>query len=75
MSTNIHWEPADRKKNRVGDLQLKSVLRKRYGLHERQIISGEDLYYLHGLRDAGVVGAEELIEAIGKYGRIVISDE
>ena len=72
MSMGLYWRP---EKNSTGELpdELKRILQKRYGnpllgYH----LDDCDLSYLIGLRDAGVKGAQELINAIEKHGRIQI---
>ena len=71
MSTNLYWEPADRK---MKDLpaSLKFALRKRYGGTVNETMTDRDIPYLEGLRDAGVEGAQALIEAIEKHEAISV---
>lgn len=67
MSANLMWEPANRKAHSLPDA-LKFVLRDKMGISgERTPMGRDQLNYLSGLRDAGVDGAQTLIEAIDKY--------
>lgn len=73
MSSSLEWEPRNRERESLPD-ELKFVLRKRYGEPVSSIIDDSDLAYLAGLRDAGIEGAEDLIEAINKYGEIHVKE-
>ena len=70
MSANLKWEPAKRE---AGDLPdgLKFALRDKRGMFQsgdgRERFDESDLNYLRGLMDAGIEGAQELIELIEKH--------
>lgn len=74
MSSNLAWEPGCRQKNSLPD-QLKFVLRKKYGDVVDANMDTDDLPYLTGLRDAGIDGAQTLIDAIEKYDEISVVEE
>jgi hypothetical protein len=70
MSANLMWEPAKREAKSLPD-ELKFVLRDKCGLTSERMKFGEgNIPYLEGLRDAGIKGAEELLEAIEKHGAV-----
>lgn len=76
MSSNLYWEPAERKKYNAGtDQALKWVLQKRYGYPVHITMTTNDIPYLQGLADAKINGAQELIEAIEKYSDIELFEE
>ena len=75
MSSTLTWEPQHREKDSLPD-ELKFVLRKQCSDGYVDIrMSESDLAYLRGLRDAGVKGAQTLIEAIEKYESIIVREE
>jgi len=74
MSTNLYWEPAERKKRDAGDTDLKFALRKKYDSPVNTFLSSKDVSYLEGLTDAGV-NAKNLIEAIEKHEVIHVTEE
>lgn len=55
--------------------ELKYALRKRYGDFVKTRLDTEAIPYLEGLRDAGVSGADDLIQLIAKNGRYEIWEE
>jgi hypothetical protein len=77
VSTNIYWRPINPDKQCLPkDLKYK-IARKYWGHDgslggEPVIIDKTDYAYFEGLKDAGVEGAEEIINAIDKYGEIEI---
>lgn len=73
MSSNLIWEPVDRKTHDLPS-ELKFALRNRYDGHVDAIMGDNDISYLSGLKDAGVKGADKLIEAIEKYGEIAVKE-
>jgi hypothetical protein len=52
---------------------LKWIIEKRYQLP--WTFDQSDIKYLEGLRDSGIEGADQLIEAIEKYEEIVVKLE
>lgn len=78
MTSTLTWEPRRRVKN-VLPTQIKLILRKRYGDPINVELSEEDIPYLEGIRDAGLVGTsemiEELIKSIKKFGVIMLKEE
>lgn len=65
MSTSLVWRPiADA--HSLPD-ELKYVLRKK-GLP--RVFTSSDYDYVHGLVDAGVKGADELLELLNQHGEI-----
>lgn len=72
MSMGLYWKPEKNNDKRLPD-DLKRALQKRYDTPLLDhCLDDSDLSYLEGLRDAGVKGAQELINAIEKHGRIEI---
>lgn len=69
MSTTLVWAPAERATREL-PFQLKTVLQDRFKFPE--IFRYSDLPYFRGLRDAGIEGADEVIEALEKYEEIEI---
>jgi len=75
MSSNLGWLPVKPKKWNYLDTGLKWALRKRYDGDVNEVMTESDIPYLEGLRDAGVKDADDLIEAIEKYGQIHVKEE
>ena len=76
MSTNLYWEPAERKKHKAGeDAGLKWALQKKYGSPVSRTMGHQNIPYLEGLRDGGIKGVQELIDAIETYENIEIFEE
>lgn len=73
MSSNLYWRPVQSAKNDLPD-SLKFALRKRFHTLERLPLSYKELGYFQGLLDAGVEGAQEIIDAIEKYEQIELSE-
>lgn len=70
MSATLKWEPSKRKSQSLPDA-LKFVLRDKGGVtSERTIFGRGNISYLRGLADAGVEGAQELIDAIDKHEEV-----
>lgn len=69
MSQNLFWRPR-KGWARVGSFPLREAVRKR-----GDTLSLDDQEYLSGLRDGNVEGAEELLEALERYGEIDIKIE
>lgn len=70
MSATLKWEPSKRKSQSLPDA-LKFVLRDKGGVTgERTIFGSENLAYLRGLADAGIEGAQALIDAIDKHEEV-----
>ena len=66
------WKPNTRSGHDLPDA-LKFVLRDKMGLMEgERIFDHGNISYLSGLRDAGVEGAQELIDAIEKHDEVVV---
>lgn len=73
MGCSLYWRPIPKKQYRVGEYQLRDILEKRYGYPSE--LDCSDVTYLKALDDAGVEGADELVEAIEKHGEIEIFKE
>ena len=75
MSMNLYWRPVPT--NKIGlDDALKFALRKRYGGCVGGVtMDYNDIGYLNGLKDAGIDGAETLIDAIEKHDEIYVFEE
>jgi len=74
MSSTLTWEPAYRKTNSLS-YELKLVLQKYLGGTVDSDMDISDLKYLEGLRDAGVIDAQILIDAIEKHDRIHVKEQ
>lgn len=76
MSSSLYWEPRDRAKKYLST-DLKFALRKRNDNETvtDEVFSDSEIPYLEGLRDAGVKDAQDLIDAIKKFGCIVVDEE
>lgn len=74
MTMSLYWEPADRKMYDLPDA-LKFVLRKRYGFPVHERMDESDIPYLKGLCDADIEGAQALIDAIEKFGAVVVQEK
>lgn len=73
MGCSLYWKPVSKENNFVGDIQLRNILEKRYNYPS--ILDTGDIGYLNALVDAGVEGANDLIEAIEKHNEIQIDLE
>lgn len=73
MSSNLYWEPSNRKRKDVPN-GLKLVLRKMYGDLQGIEMSTGDLPALRALAAANVEGANDLIAAIEKHDVIQLSE-
>jgi hypothetical protein len=76
MSSTLYWRPRLKAAKSLPD-HLKIVLRNSNtfagGLNVT--LDRENIGYLSGLRDAGVEGADKLIEAIEKHGEVELVEE
>ena len=73
MSSNLVWQPVKANYKNLPD-ELKFAMRKRFDGHVKTTMDESDAGYLQGLRDAGVKGAQELLDAIAKYGEIEVKE-
>lgn len=74
MSSTLTWEPAHRKRHNL-PLELKLALQKKFGGTVSDRDMGADyVAYLEGLRDAGVTGAQALIDAIEKHDIVTVTE-
>lgn len=73
MSSSLVWEPVNRKTKFLED-SVKFALRKKYGDPVDAVLSGDDVPYLQGLRDAGIKGIDALLEAIEKHHEIEVKE-
>ena len=71
MSSSLYWKPISHEAHHV-NTELKYILEKRF-IAMPAVLNHEHVSYLEGLKDAGVKGADELIEAIEKHEQIEIS--
>ncbi len=74
MTTTLVWQVKPKSNYRSLPFQLRQVLEKRYKKFPK-VVSAADIDYLSGLRDAGIEGAQELIELIDEYEEIEINIE
>lgn len=70
MSCSLYWKPVVTESKRVGDIQLRDILKKKINLPKK--LDYSDVGYLTALDDAGVKGAADLIEAITKHDVIEV---
>jgi hypothetical protein len=73
MGCSLRWKPRSKKDYGCGSYQLRDILENKYGYPSN--LDYSDLTYLESLQDAGVEGAEDLIEAIRKHDEIEIYKE
>lgn len=77
MSATLKYRPAGQGKDLPDE--LKYALRKRYdGTIHKMVFRKDDaidMAYLAGLRDAGVKGADVLLEAIEKHSDIEVWEQ
>ena len=74
MSSNLCWEPADRKVEQFSTA-IKFALRKRFGEPIKGVIlTAQDIDYIQGLFDGGVEGAGAVRSAIEKFGSIELNE-
>jgi len=69
MGVSVYWEPSERKKKCIVDYRLAKAL------EDLRTLDIHDVFYLRGFRDAGIEEAQELIDAIEKYGSLDISKQ
>lgn len=73
MSKSLCWEPILPHKYKTLPDELKFILRDKYSLEDGgSKLNSASIPYLEGLKDANIKGADELINAINKYGNISI---
>lgn len=78
MSSTLMWRPALPQES--GDLsyELKRTLSRRFWDtdgscgHGEAVVGIGDRSYIEGLRDAGVKGADKLLDILDKHGEIII---
>lgn len=73
MIGDLHWRPYSKSQTRVGGMEIRNLIAKKYGAPS--MLNCLNLEYLRGLRDAEIDGAQELIDAIEKHSSIEISIE
>lgn len=73
MSQSLYWKPVIKQRSNDLDDQLKFILRDKNKIPAD--FGFADLQYLEGLRDAGIRGAEDLIEAINKHEVVRVFEE
>ena len=72
MSTSLYYRIIRNDLKHVGKCtQLKEILRDT----GKTKLGSSDLDWLEGLRDAGVVGAVDLMAAVDSYGGIEVTEE
>lgn len=76
MSTNLYWNPVLPETGECLTLELKWALRKRYdGIDFVDMtLDCTDISYLKGLKDAGLEGAQKLIDGIETHGEIRVKE-
>lgn len=80
MSSTLYWRPAPKDVPPAESLpfELKKAIARRFwdhdgSLHGEEIeVDTEGVPYLEGLSDAGVDGADELLQAIREHGRVLL---
>lgn len=80
MSSNLRWTPAviereEFPKQIEFSVRLRVHLLKRYGFKSKFTVDVNDISYIEGLRDEGCPGAQDLIDAIERYGEISVNTE
>lgn len=79
MSASMYWRPVNPKPEGeyVEDAVRYAIAKRLWDGNasdstEKHEIESYDIVYLQGLRDAGVKGAQELLDAVRKHGNIEI---
>ena len=72
MSLTLYWRPRKGKRHRVGKAQLLEIFRPLAGYDGHGLLNHTHVQYVQCLVSAGVVGAQNLLAAIDKYGEIQI---
>lgn len=80
MSTSLYWRPVpkDPPPSRELSYELKKAIARRLWGHDGSLCGAEVevdagmALYLEGLVDAGVPGADELLDAVREHGRVVV---
>lgn len=75
MSMSLYWLPVIHRDGKHLPDALKFALRKRHNGHVDIVLTESSIGYLQGLSDAGVDGAETLIEALEVHGEIRVFEE
>ena len=69
MSETLCWRPMRSDRNTLPS-HVARVLKNKYEGLDNVIIQYGEIPYLEGLRDAGLDGAQELIDAVNDHGPI-----
>ena len=79
MSTNLYMFPKIDPEAECLSKELKFAISQKFWGHDGSLggenvyIDGENLSYFEGLRDGGIKDAEKVIQAIKKYGAIILN--
>lgn len=76
MSSQLTIEPITRNKTNLS-LDLKFILRKRNGdkTVSGMLVQRSDLPYFMGLNDAGIEGAQTVIDFLQEYDECIINED
>jgi len=72
MSTSLYWKPVVDDWITLDD-QLKFILREQFGYGPNKL-DDSHLSFLNGLKAAKIKGAYDLMQAIDKYGEVIIQE-
>jgi len=77
MSSTLYYKPIIEKEYKYFSDHIKWMMQKKFDVPwvTGVILSKHDIVYFSGLVDAGVEGAQKVIDAINKYGTIKIWEE
>ena len=80
MSSTLMWKPVTQANGYLPDELKRTISRKLWDTDGSigggvEVVDGKDIPYLEGLRDAGVKGADELIDLIRVHGAIELWHE
>ncbi len=70
MSCTLHWKPIIKDSESISEIHLREILDKKYGYPHH--LSYIDIDYIQALVDAGIDGAQDLLDAIRKHDDILI---
>lgn len=73
MSATLVWQVKPKSDYKSLPFQLRCVLEKKWIFPV--VVGFSDLYYLEGLKDAGIEGAEELMGLIHQFEEIELNIE
>lgn len=76
MTATLYWVQAYPSDEAVLSDRLLAILREKYQAEEVKIVMNRaNIPYLEGLRDGGVEGAQDLIDALESFGYVRVGEK